>query len=182
MTPPAASTLTTLALVPLLAWRIYVRFRRAAGRQRLSRYRGPISLALYSLLIAALALANLRHPLHLLAFGTALALGAGLATYALHRTRFEPTPTGLYYTPHGPIGIALAVLFVARLAYRFIEVHAVNSAAPRGFAEFAHSPLTLGSFGLLAGYYAWYMLGLVRWRHRMLRARQQREATDQPCR
>lgn len=175
MTPPATSTIATLALLPLLAWRIYVRFRRASGRQRLSRYRGPITLTLYALLIGAIARANLHAPLHLLAFAAALAAGAGLAAFALGRTQFEPTPTGLYYTPHGPIGISLAVLFVARLAYRFIEVYAIDTAAPRSFAEFAHSPLTLGAFGLMAGYYAWYMLGLVRWRHRVLRAKRERE-------
>lgn len=116
MTPPATSTIATIALVPLLGWRIYMRFRRASGRQRLSRYRGPITLTLYSLLIVAIAHANLRDPLHLLAFAAALAAGAGLAAFALGRTQFEPTPAGLYYTPHGPIGITLAVLFVARLA------------------------------------------------------------------
>ncbi|MFO1269262.1 MAG: hypothetical protein U1F67_22420 [Rubrivivax sp.] len=56
-----------------------------------------------------------RHPLHLLASSVALAGGAGLATFALRRTRFEPTSAGLYNTPHGPIGITLAVLFAARL-------------------------------------------------------------------
>jgi hypothetical protein len=35
MTPPSASTLATIALVPLLVWRICVRFKRATGRQRL---------------------------------------------------------------------------------------------------------------------------------------------------
>jgi hypothetical protein len=176
MATPATSTLATAALVPLLAWRVYVRFQRAAGRQRLSRYRGPISLTVYLLLAGAIALANLRHPVHLLAFAGALAAGGGLAAFALGRTRFEATPTGLYYTPHGPIGLALALLFVARLAYRLVEVYAINAAAPRSFAEFAHSPLTLGAFGLMAGYYFWYMLGLVRWRRRVLRAKRAREA------
>lgn len=55
-------------------------------------------------------------------------------------------------------------------------MYAIDSAAPRSFAEFAHSPLTLGAFGLMAGYHAWYMLGLVRWRHRVLRAKREREA------
>lgn len=176
MTPPAASTITTIALVPLLAWRIYVRFRRASGRQRLSRYRGPITLTLYSLVIGAITVANLRQPPHLLAFAVALAVGGGLAAYALKRTRFEPTPAGLFYTPHGPIGVSLAVLFVVRLAYRFIEVYAIDTATSRSFGEFARSPLTLGAFGLMAGYYAWYMLGLVRWRRRVLRAKREREA------
>ncbi len=176
MTPPTASTIATIALVPLLAWRIYVRFRRASGRQRLSRYRGPITLTLYALIIGGIAVANLQHPFHLLAFAVALAMGGGLAEYALKRTQFEPTPTGLFYTPHGPIGISLAALFVARLAYRLVEVYAIDTATSRSFGEFARSPLTLSAFGLMAGYYAWYMLGLVRWRRRVLRAKREREA------
>lgn len=177
MQPPAASTLATVALVPLVAWRIYVRVRRARGRQRLSRYRGPISLGIYSLLIAFITQANLPHPVRLLAFAAALAAGAGLARYALHRTRFETTREGLYYTPHGPIGLSLAALFVARLAYRFVEVYVLAGAQPRDFGEFARSPLTLGVFGLLAGYQWWYMAGLVRWRQRVLRAKREREAS-----
>lgn len=171
MTPPSASTLTTMSLMPLLAWRVWVRFRRASGRQRLSRYRGPIVLTLYPVLMAAVAYANRGQPVQLLGFALALASGAGLAHYALGQTRFEATPAGLYYTPHGPIGVSLALLFVARLAYRVVEVYVLHAAAPHGFAEFASSPLTLGSFGLMAGYSAWYVGGLVRWRHRVLRAR-----------
>lgn len=178
MTPPALSTIAVIALIPLLAWRIHVRFRRASGRQRLSRYRGPITLALYALVIGAIALANLRFPLHLVAFAIALAVGGGLAEFALGRTRFEPTPAGLYYTPQGAIGIALALLFVARLAYRFIEVYAIDTAVPRSLGEFGRSPLTLGALGLMAGYYSWYMLGLVRWRHRVLRAKRERESRE----
>lgn len=176
MTPPSASTLTTLVLVPLLAWRVVMRFRRAAGRQRLSRYRGPIVLTIYGLLVVSIALSNRHEPANLLAFALALAAGAGLARYAWSRTEFEPTPTGLYYTPHGPIGIALALLFVARLAYRLVDVYLLHPHTAHSFAEFAHSPLTLGVFGLMAGYYATYMLGLLRWRHRVLQAKARREA------
>jgi len=111
-----------------------------------------------------------------LALALALALGAGLAAYALRRTRLEPTPTGLYYTPYAPIGLSLTVLFVARLAYRLVEVYALDTAMARSFGEFARSPLTLAAFGLMAGYYAAHMWGLVRWRRRVLRAKREREA------
>ena len=165
-----------VALVPLLVWRIYVRFRRASGRQRLSRYRGPVTLTVYALFIGAVIVANLRHPFHLLAFAVALAIGGGLAQFAFKRTQFNPTPTGLYYTPHGPIGIFLAVLFVARVTYRFVEVYAIDTSTPRSFLELASNPLTVGAFGLMAGYQAWYMIGLVRWRCRVLQAKRKREA------
>lgn len=176
MHPPSAATLTTMALVPLLAWRVVMRFRRAAGRQRLSRYRGPIVLTIYGCLMVSIALYNVHEPVRLLGFALALAAGAGLARFALSRTGFEATPTGLYYTPHGPIGIALALLFVARLAWRLADVYVLHPQAQHSFGEFAHSPLTLGVFGLMAGYYAGYMVGLVRWRWRVLQAKARREA------
>lgn len=173
---PAASTLTVAALTPLIAWRVYVRFKRASGRQRLSRYRGPVTLTLYALLVGLVAQANLQQPIRLLAFAAALGAGAGLAVHALRHTVFEPTRSGLYYTPHGPIGVSLAVVFVLRLAYRLVEVYAIDSAQPRSLGEFAQSPLTIAAFGLMAGYYGCYMLGLVRWRNRVLRAKRAREA------
>lgn len=176
MATPSASTITTVVLVPLLAWRIYVRFRRASGRQRLSRYRAPIALTLYAVIIAAVSLANVHRPVDSIAFALALLAGVCLAAFALRRTQFDPTPKGLFYTPHGPIGISLAVLFVARIVYRLIEIYVIATAAPRSAAEFAQSPLTLAAFGLLAGYYAWYTFGLARWRYRVLKAKKAREA------
>jgi hypothetical protein len=173
---PSASTLTAVALLPLLAWRVYVRFRRASGRQRLSRYRAPISLTLYTLLIGAVSFANMQRPVYLMVFAAALLAGACLARFALGRTQFEPTPGGLFYTPHGPIGISLAALFVARIVYRLVEIYLIDTAAPRSAAEFAQSPLTLAAFGLLAGYYVCYTAGLARWRYKVLQARKAREA------
>lgn len=171
-----SSTLFAIALLPLVAWRIIVRFRRATGRQRLSRYRGPITLTLYGVLLGAVLLANLGHLGHLAGFLLAVSVGGGLAAYALSRTRFDPTQTGLFYTPHGPIGFTLAVVFLVRLVYRLLEVYVLEPSATRSAAEFVQSPLTLGALGLLVGYQAGYMLGLVRWRHRVLRAKRAREA------
>ena len=178
MTSPAVSTITTIVLVPLIAWTVYVRFRRASGRQRLSRYRAPITLTIYGLLVATVTVTNLPRPISLLTFAIALVVGACLAAFSLTRTQFEPTPKCLFYTPHAPIGLSLAALFVARLAYRLIEVYVIAPTAPRDASEFAGSALTLTTFGLVAGYYACYMLGLARWRRRVLGAKRRREARD----
>ena len=103
-------------------------------------------------LIAAVAFANLQRPGYLAVFVLALISGACLAAYALSRTKFEPTSKGLFYVPHGPIGVSLAVLFLARLAYRLFEVYVLDPAASRSAAEFAQNPLTSSTFGLLAGW------------------------------
>ena len=169
MPTPSASTVVLLALFPLIAWRIYSRVKRLVGRQRLSRIRPWITLAVFPLLIALLAFFAYPDPLRLATLAGGLGCGALLAVYGLRRTRFEPTSQGLFYTPNAHLGIALSLLFVGRIVYRLVEVFALDPGQPRGGVEFAQSPLTLSVFGLLAGYYIGYAIGLVRWRFAVLR-------------
>ena len=169
MPTPSASTVVLLALFPLIAWRIYSRVKRLVGRQRLSRIRPWITLAVFPLLIALLAFFASPDPLRLATLAGGLGCGALLAVYGLRRTRFEPTKQGLFYTPNAHLGIALSLLFVGRIVYRLVEVFALDPGQPRGGVEFAQSPLTLSVFGLLAGYYIGYAIGLVRWRFAVLR-------------
>ena len=173
---PGPSTVTLLVLVPLIAWRVYARVRRLVGRQRLSRIRPWITLILFPALILLLCLAARSYPERLWLLAGGLSLGLLLGRFGLEKTRFEATPQGLFYTPNVHLGIALSLLFVARIAYRFVEVYALESAVPHGAGDFARSPLTLAVFGLLAGYYVAYAAGLVRWRFRVLRAKRLREA------
>ena len=164
MTSLSPSTITLLILIPLIAWRIYSRIRRMVGRQRLSKIRPWITLAVFPLITAMLALAALRHPERLTLLAGGLAVGMLLAVYGLRRTKFEVTPQGYYYTPNAHLGIALSLLFLARIAWRFVEIYMLNPDVPRNMQEFGSSALTLGVFGLLAGYYIGYAVGLVRWR------------------
>jgi hypothetical protein len=177
MQAPPASTVTLLVLLPLIAWRVYSRFRRMVGRQRLSRIRPWITLAVFPILIALLGLAAHAHPERLWWLAGGLGLGAWLGVFGLSKTKFEPTPKGLFYTPNAHLGIALSLLFVARIVYRLVEVYAIDPAMPHGLDDFARSPLTLAVFGLLAGYYISYAVGLVRWRFAVLRARKDRDAS-----
>jgi hypothetical protein len=160
MPAPSLPALGLLLLVPLVAWRMYARFRRMVGRQRLSRVRPWIHLTLFPALLFLLGWLSQGRMDALAWLAGSVALGALLAQYGLSRTQFEATPRGLYYTPHAPLGIALSVLFAGRILYRVYEV---VSAGPRA-ADFARSPLTLAVFGLLAGYYVAYAIGLLRWR------------------
>jgi hypothetical protein len=93
-----------------------------------------------------------------------VAIGIGLAVYGLRVTRFESTPSGLYYTPSAHIGVALSLLVVARVAYRLFQSYAATAGFTEPPASLVRSPLTLLLVGTLAGYYAWYALGLLRWR------------------
>jgi hypothetical protein len=164
MPAPGAPTFFLLALIPLIVWRVYSRVRRLVGRQRLSRVRPWITLTLFPLLIFLFASLAFPHLEVLAWLGGGIACGALLGLYGLRKTRFEPTREGLFYTPNVHLGIALSLLFVCRLAYRVLEVYVLEPGRPRSPLEFAHSPLTLSIFGLLAGYYIAYAIGLVRWR------------------
>jgi hypothetical protein len=172
------STLMLVVLAPLIAWRVYARIRRAVGRQRLSRIRPWITLAVFPALIVLLCFASYSRPERLWWLAGGLFLGSLLGRFGLNKTRFEPTRQGLFYTPNVHLGIALSLLFVARIAYRLVEVYAVEASVPHATGDFARSPLTLAVFGLLAGYYMTYAIGLVRWRFRVLRAKRQREALN----
>lgn len=177
MTSIGSSTITLLVFV-LVAWRVYARIRRMVGRQRLSKIRPWITLTIFPLLVLMLALAGMRHPERLTLLAAGLAVGALLSVYGLRRTKFEVTPQGYYYTPNAHLGIALSMLFIARIAWRIFEIYVLNPDLKHDLQEFGASALTLGVFGLLAGYYIGYAIGLVRWRYG--RAQNAMPSTDQP--
>jgi hypothetical protein len=162
MPAPTFPAIGLVVLVPLIAWRLYARFRRLVGRQRSSRVRPWITLTLFPALVLLLGYLARRDLLALALLAAALAAGAALGRYGLQKTRFEATPEGLFYTPHAPLGIALLTLFAGRIVYRVFELSSLAPGAPP--AGFAVSPATLAIFGLLAGYYVAYAVGLVRWR------------------
>jgi hypothetical protein len=170
------SAVPLLIFLALIAWRVYVRFKRMVGRQRLSRVRPWITLAIFPLLVGLLAAAALGQPARLAWLAAGLAIGAVLGVFGLRKTHFEPTREGLFYTPNAHLGIALSLLLAGRIAYRLADLFLIHPDAPRGVRDFAGSVPTLAVFGVLAGYYIVYAAGLVRWRGRVLRAKRDREA------
>ncbi len=164
-----ATLLIPAAIVVLVGWRLYARFKRVVGRQRLSKVRPWLTVTFFPLLAALLVLRSLAHPVSTLALAGGLAAGAALGAYGSRRTKFEQTPLGLYYTPNAHLGIALSALLVARVGYRMVQLYFVSVAARTDSITFLHSPLTLLIFGMLAGYYIAYALGLIRWRREVER-------------
>ena len=165
-----STLLVPAGIAVLVGWRVYARIKRMVGRQRLSRRRPWVTLCLFPLLVAFLLLASLSHPVAAIGLLGGVALGLALGVYALGRTKFEQTPEGLCDTPHARVGIALALLLVARISYRVAQIWFVPGAMQEGSAAFARSPLTLVIFGTLAGYYIAYAIGLLRWKRRVTRA------------
>jgi len=166
MQMPGANLLPFLIMIPLIAWRTYSRVKRNIGRQTLSKRRPWITICVFPLLIVLLAIGAYSHhrPALFAAMAGGILGGIVLGQYGLKHTKFEVTPQGLFYTPNAHIGIALSVLFIGRVVYRMFVLYSMNPYAPQSPNDFAASPLTLAIFGLLAGYYVTYAIGLVRWR------------------
>jgi hypothetical protein len=151
-----------VALAPLVAWRVYSRVKRLTTRQRSRTWRHRTTLVFFPLLVLMLGWMASTNPLALLAFLVCLAGGSLLGVLALSKTAFEQEGDQFYFTPHARIGMMVASLFLARMAWRAWEFYSTGSMANNH--DFAKSPLTLAVFGILAGYYMTYALGLLRWR------------------
>ena len=142
----------------LIAWGIHRRLRRNVGRQKLRPIRITISIVFFSVASAVLLVMSLGILKLMLGIGGGLALGVALGFVGLRLTKFETTEEGHFYTPNTKIGIALSVLFLGRLAYRFWDLRH-TAGAPHAPPPF-QSALTYFIFGLIAGYYIVYYIGL----------------------
>jgi hypothetical protein len=159
----SALTIALICLVPLLGWRIYRRTRRMVGRQRSTARRHWFGVGFYSALLLLLGLHSLSIPESILSLGGGVAFGVALALVGLRLTTFERTAEGYFYTPNAHIGIALSALFACHIAYRIVELYVLRTATGIP-ADFARSPLTLVVFGMLAGYFVAFAIGVLRWR------------------
>jgi len=153
-----------LVIVPVIIWRMYSRIRRNIGRQKLGKWRPWVTLTIFPVILILVSLSAFAHPLRLLGIGAGLVVGAVLGVFGTKHTKFENTPEGLFYIPNAHIGIALSVIFGARVVYRLFQLYSMDPNVQPNPADFASSPLTLSIFGLLAGYYMTYAVGLIRYR------------------
>lgn len=146
------------AALALIGWRIYRRIRRNIGRQPLRPRRALLSITILGTMSAVLAFTSLEHSRLLFGLLGGLASGVLLGLLGLRLTRFETTAAGHFYIPNTPIGVAVSLLLVGRLIYRFMVLGDVVAAPSHPPAM--HSPLTFFIFGLMAGYYIVYQTGL----------------------
>jgi hypothetical protein len=163
-----------LIIVPLVAWRMYSRIKRNIGRQHLSRWRPWVTLTIFPVLVILISLGAASQPMRLLAMAGGIVAGTVLGVFGTRHTKFENTPEGIFYTPNAHIGIALSVIFLGRVLYRVFQLYSIDPGAPMNPNDFATSPLTLSIFGLLAGYYVTYAIGLIRYKAGVERANDSR--------
>jgi hypothetical protein len=155
--------MTPVPVVPvlfggLIAWGIYRRVRRNIGRQQLRPRRITFSIVVFSL-VSLLFIGMSLQQLHLmLGIVGGLVLGVMLGFVGLRLTRFETNAEGHFYTPNTHIGVALSLLFAGRMLYRLWVFRDATIAA--GHPPPFQSPLTFFIFGLIAGYYIVYLIGL----------------------
>lgn len=144
-------------LVLLVAWRIYRRVPRNIRPQPLRPGR-MIAVIVFFSAISLLLLRSTRGELPMAAsLGVGLLAGFLLGWRGLRLAQFERTSEGEFCRPNTQLGIALTVLLVARLAYHLLA----GSGSPTP-ALSMQSPLTLGLFGVTAGYYIAYYAGVLR--------------------
>jgi hypothetical protein len=158
--------LTPILLAGLIVWGVVRRLRRTFGRQLVQPGRiwfriGALTLA--GGMVVATGVTSGAGMLEGLIAG--LACGVALGYLGLRHTRFEVTPEGRFYTPHTYIGLAVTLLFLGRLVYRFLYLssgaNGMSVADPSPAVAYQRSPLTVGIFAALVGYYVLFYAGVL---------------------
>jgi hypothetical protein len=145
---------------------IYRRLRRSFGQQPLRRVRMQVRIVVLLIVGCLLLPLAWRSTEFLAAVFAGVAAGVALALWGAARTRFLKIDQQLYYVPHTYTGIAVSLLFLGRFVYRLVQVYlgthatqaaGLDSAEPAfASANMLRSPLTVGLFFAVVGYYVCY--------------------------
>jgi len=145
---------------------IFRRVRGNIGRQPVRPLRMRFRIIVLSVLGAVFAALAMRDVSLIGALLAGVAAGVALGWFGLQHTKFEHTDDGAFYTPHTWIGLAVSLLLLGRIAWRFMVVYPGMQAAAQAdqdpLASFQRSPLTLAILGVLIGYYVFYYSGVLR--------------------
>ena len=150
---------------------VYRRFRRNFGRQPVRPTRMTVRIIVLLVLAATLAPVALRGGEYLAAQAAGAAAGIALALWGASRTKFVRDGGALFYLPHTYTGLAVSALILGRIVYRFAQLYPAGGLSPPGSpaldaqAAMVKSPLTVGLFFVLIGYYVCYY-GRVLWKSR----------------
>jgi hypothetical protein len=187
--PPDYSRIWPWIFAVLFPLMIYRRLRRSFGRQPLRPKRMTVRMVILALLGASFAPAALRSTGFFAGEAAGAAFGAALALWGAKRTRFLTQNAQLYYVPHTYAGIAVSLLVVGRIAYRFVQLYSVGGFVSAGAgagdssatpASMVQSPLTVGIFFVLIGYYLCYY-GWLLWKTKHIAPEDLETAAAQPA-
>lgn len=170
--PTDFSKIGPFLLAALVIVAVYRRFRRTFGRQPLRPGRMKMRIALLAFVGVSLAPIALQSGAFVSAMMVGAACGAALGVWGAQRTRFVTVAQRLHFVPHTYTGVAVSLLFLGRLVYRLVQLYlsplsgpgaaSVDSVAGSSPASMVQSPMTLGLFFVLAGYYICYYALLLR--------------------
>ena len=162
--PVSLPALMPALIAALIGLRIYKRIRRLIGRQPVRVGRLAFTAIAFPILIVLVGLSGLRDIVLLQGLAAGVGLGLVLGWFGLRLTRFEVTPEGHFYVPNTIIGIGVSMLFIGRLVYRFGVLYlSAGRLDPGTIQSFGSSPLTLATFGIVAGYYTAFAIGILAW-------------------
>jgi hypothetical protein len=173
--PPDYSRIYPYLIAVIAVFLVYRRLRRSFGRQRISSTRMGLRIGILVLLGVSMLPAALRSGQFMMAEVIGIVAGAALGLWGAQRTRYQMHEERLHYVPHTYTGIAVSLLFVGRLVYRFVAVSSMNRVmesndAPMqdfGASTMVRSPFTVGLLFVVVGYYVCYY-SLVLWKsHRI---------------
>jgi len=152
--------LVPVILAPLLVWRLYSRFKRSVGRQKLRPKRTMFSIGIMALALVLIAFSMIHIGAALWPLFVGLIAGVGIGLIGCKLTQFEILDGEKSYTPNAYLGIAVSMLLVARMTYRFFQLYAPGNNALPATPDLGHSPLTLFILGLTFGYYITFNAGV----------------------
>jgi hypothetical protein len=168
-----------LIIIPILVLRVWSRVRSQFGLQPIQRKRMITRIAIFAILglLVALYALSVRNADLLLGVGGGVAIGVVIGLVGLNFTRFELDPVkGDCYVPNPYIGALITILFLGRIVWRLAMVSpqlmdSTGTAQPAHGPAIGQSPLTLGLFALIVGYYICYFTGLLIHHQRIVRER-----------
>jgi hypothetical protein len=172
-----------LLLAAVVVWSVYLRLRRSFGKQRLRPVQLGFRIGLFLLIGCLLLPSVMRQTAYLESLAIGLIVGIALAFWGASRTRYLREQGQLFFVPHTYTGLAVSLLFLGRLVYRFVQVYAASGAAAPGAgppgagppnpgfaaASIVNSPLTVALLYILVGYYVYYYSAVL-WKSKHLTA------------
>jgi hypothetical protein len=160
------TTIVLLLLGPVLVWRIYSRIKAQMARQRSIMQRHYTGLGVFTAMAVVPASQFLGEPALLGWLMLGVAGGIAYGVWGLKLTRYETLREGYYFTPNPRLGLVIAMLFVACLMYIGFEIYA-NQGSGNPTPKVTDYPFALLALGLVAGYFATYSAGLLKWRFKL---------------
>lgn len=174
MTSATQHLVSVLFIVLVLGFSMYRRIRRNIMWQKFVPSRMMTRSIVFLILTLFIGVGMLRLPNVLPYMGLGVVLGAVLALVSERLTLFRQGASGIEFRPNPWIGGALILLFVARIAVRFVTIGSIPTASTAAgsnpfLSVYGQDPLFLGTIFLIFAYYCLYgLLTALRGRRRMM--------------